>query len=524
MDIEMPRRPGRRGDPERGEQLPLGGESRSGIPGRRLEPDPRPGGGTMNNSSDGPAQSERNDFDDGANALWSLYSKEAQAHDEALLQGLLADMSGIPTFAGLFAGVITSFLVDSLKNLQPDPAQQSVYYQKQSVAMLAQISQQIASIAPQVSVPSSPPPPYPDFHPSQRDISVNTFWLGGLILSLAAALFATLVQHWVRTYLRVFERYDHPLKRARFRQFFFDGAPVLQFLATYVTYMIRISLLLFYLGLSLSTFSDNTHTGTITTAYIIPLVSIYPITIFILLLALKTPDKSLLRGISFLLQNLYFSSAKWVAAVDLEARQERVVMEGTEHRKRRDVRAIRWLVNRAAANADVEPLVLAIPGSFNTDWGKDVWKDLSSRTHGTSESPTGHLLNGRRISLIPHSTPPLEGASVDTITRCVRYLFETCNHHSNFENEEARHRRMRACVEAAASLVCRVDYQLDWFGEVGKVVSEIGQIEKINSPTTTSGTSFVVRWTCLSLVDIQQKLGKNRLRVLAGYAVNGLDR
>ncbi|KAI9451143.1 hypothetical protein BJY52DRAFT_1299178, partial [Lactarius psammicola] len=76
--------------------------------------------------------------------------------------------TGVPTFAGLFAAVLTSFLVDSLQNLQPDPAQQSVYYHQQSVTMLAQISQQIASIAPQVSVPSTPPPPYPTFHPSSR--------------------------------------------------------------------------------------------------------------------------------------------------------------------------------------------------------------------------------------------------------------------------------------------------------------------------------------------------------------------
>ncbi|KAH9051689.1 hypothetical protein EDB87DRAFT_1693948 [Lactarius vividus] len=68
-------------------------------------------------------------------------------------------MNGIPTFAGLFAAILTSFLLDSLQNLQPDPTQQSVYYQQQFVAMLAQISQQIASIALQVSVPSTPPPP-----------------------------------------------------------------------------------------------------------------------------------------------------------------------------------------------------------------------------------------------------------------------------------------------------------------------------------------------------------------------------
>ncbi|KAH9061796.1 hypothetical protein EDB83DRAFT_879732 [Lactarius deliciosus] len=163
----MPRRTRRRSDPERGEQIPLDTRGRE-----------------MNNSSDG-----NTDFDDGANALWSLYSKEAQTHDEALFKGLLGDMNGIPTFAGLFAAVLTSFLVDSLKNLQPDPAQQSVYYQQQSVAMLSQISQQIASIAPQVSVSSTPPPPYPDFSPSDVDIWTNAYWLAGLIFSLSAAAF-----------------------------------------------------------------------------------------------------------------------------------------------------------------------------------------------------------------------------------------------------------------------------------------------------------------------------------------------
>jgi hypothetical protein len=94
-----------------------------------------------------------------------------------------------------------------------------------------------------------------------------------------------------------------------------------------------------------------------------------------------------------------------------------------------------------------------------------------------------------------------------------------------FRNEEARHRRMRACVEAAASLVCCIDFKLDWFGEVGKLVSEIGRIENINeSPTTTSDQSFIIRWTCLSLVSVQRILGSNRLQVLAGYAVSGLAR
>ncbi|KAH9170098.1 hypothetical protein EDB89DRAFT_1853813, partial [Lactarius sanguifluus] len=230
----------------------------------------------MNNSSDGPslseAQSDRKDFDDGANALWSLYGKEAQSHDEVLFQSLSADMDGVPTFvrlpafpqAGLFAAVLTSFLIDSLQNLQPDPAQQSVYYHQQSVAMLAQISQQIASIAPEVSVPSTPPPPYSDFKPSNSDLRVNALWLGGLVCSLSAALFATLVQQSVRSYMKVFQRYDHPLKRARFRQFFFDGAGSMRLMAATVPPLIRISLVLFFFGLSDSLLNVNTTIGVVT--------------------------------------------------------------------------------------------------------------------------------------------------------------------------------------------------------------------------------------------------------------------
>ncbi|KAN0136274.1 hypothetical protein V8E53_005879 [Lactarius tabidus] len=110
---------------------------------------------------------------------------------------------------------------------------------------------------------------------------------------------------------------------------------------------------------------------------------------------------------------------------------------------------------------------------------------------------------------------PLEGTAVDTICRCVRNLFETCRNHTYFESEEARHRRMHVCVEAAAPLL----------GEVGKLVSEIGHIEKVNqSPTTISDPSFVVRWTCPSLVAVQQVMRSKRLQVLAGYAVSGLTR
>jgi len=69
-----------------------------------------------------------------------------------------------------------------------------VYYLQQSVAMLDQISNQLFSIAPQVSIPSTPPAPFPVFKPLASDIRVNVFWFMSRIFSLTAALLAILVQ------------------------------------------------------------------------------------------------------------------------------------------------------------------------------------------------------------------------------------------------------------------------------------------------------------------------------------------
>jgi DNA-directed RNA polymerase subunit L len=143
----------------------------------------------------------------------------------------------------------------------------------------------------------------------------------------------------------------------------------------------------------------------------------------------------------------------------------------------------------------------------------------------TLEPQTGRSTAGVPAPLMRYSPRPLEGTAVDTLCRCVRYLFDSCNDHSSFQSEEARRRRMHTCVEVAASLVCGIGFQLEWLGEIGKLVSEIGHIENINqSPTSTPDPSFIVRWTCLSLVAIHQILGSNLLRVSAGYAVSGLAR
>ena len=52
------------------------------------------------NESQSPEEShkQRQDFDDGANDLWSLYGKEAQIYDESRIKTLKSDMGGILIF------------------------------------------------------------------------------------------------------------------------------------------------------------------------------------------------------------------------------------------------------------------------------------------------------------------------------------------------------------------------------------------------------------------------------------------
>jgi hypothetical protein len=212
----------------------------------------------------------------------TIYGKEAKSHDEARIQTLKEDMDGVLIFvrpyltvpitdsvscitsqAGLFSAALTSFVVDSKQTLKVSPTDQMVYYLEQHSTILSQISQQISSIAPQVSIPSTPPPLFPPFNPLASDLRVNAFWFMALTFSLSAALLAILVQQWVRDYMHIFQRYSDPLKSARIRQYLFEGSEgwYMPIVADAVPGLLHVSLFLFFVGLGDSALKINTTIG-----------------------------------------------------------------------------------------------------------------------------------------------------------------------------------------------------------------------------------------------------------------------
>jgi Family of unknown function (DUF6535) len=486
--------------------------------------------------------------------------------------------------AGLFSAALTTFVLDSKQDLKPSPADETVYYLRQHSTILSQISVQLSSIAPQVTIPSTSPPPFPVFNPSASDVRVNVFWFMALAFSLLAALLAILVQQWVRDYMHVFQRYGDPLKSARLRQYLYEGCEGwhMPMVAEAVPGFLHTSLFLFFAGLGDSLLNINTKValGTIVPIGVSGLLYIF--TIFAPIIYLQSPYQNSFSGVFwYLFQKSHGRRFKdrgsdgemKSVSTNMAQGQMQLAMEETVARKGRDVRAIQWLIDNLTEDAEMERFLSAIPGSFNTDWGTEVWRRVCkhhesedqsqdepvarpnrdttghqpssswsirtvlrpivhlvgkpasrhSPTHATTRSPTPHP-----PSVHPHSTiAHIRGENIvhELSTRVARSI-EICKNRKLFLNNDLWQKRTRACIETTASLVCCANAKLAWFGGISKLLGEIGSFEKIREQSL-AGTDelFVMRWTCLSLVAIRPILEDNRyVQLCAGKTMDWFAR
>jgi hypothetical protein len=379
-----------------------------------------------------------------------------------------------------------------------------------------------------------------------------------LVFSLLAALLAILVQQWVRDYMHVFERYGDPLKSARLRQYLYEGCEgwYMPMVAEAVPGFLHISLFLFFVGLGNSLLNINTKVALSTIVPIGVSGLLYIFTMFAPIIYLQSPYQNSFSGIFWYLFQKSFGRRFKDRGSDGEMKsvstnmargQMQLAMEETEARKDRDVRAIRWLIDNLTEDAEMETFLSAIPGSLNTDWGEQVWRRVGEHresedqiqdepahqpssswstrsifrpiihlvrksatchqpTHAMTHSPVPHSRN-----VHPHSTTAhIQGGDNvvhELSTRVARFV-EICKNHKLFANNVGlRQKRTRACIETTASLVCCVNAKIAWFGDISELVGDIGCSEKIRE-LTLKGTDglFVMRWTCLSLVAVQQNL------------------
>ena len=156
--------------------------------------------------------------------------------------------------AALFAGFLSSFLIELLGRLEPDPMdiiQDVLIYQTQMMRN--------SSLEPYVPV---------DFSPPDYIVVVNALFYASLGLMLLAAFIAMLIKSWVREFDRGLQAMSHPEQRAKTREFRYLGMErwKLPEMVGILPLLIQISLLLFFIGLIVFLFQISRPSFGVTTA------------------------------------------------------------------------------------------------------------------------------------------------------------------------------------------------------------------------------------------------------------------
>ncbi|KDR71076.1 hypothetical protein GALMADRAFT_75361, partial [Galerina marginata CBS 339.88] len=120
---------------------------------------------------------------------WGILLKSRMDEDKIRCQAWKEEVNNILIFAGLFSAVVTAFVTESYKTLQPDPDSAIVDLLSR---IAARLDNPLDEVSPIANVPSfSPPPSY---------IRVNILWFLSLILSLTTVLVGIITLQWLREY------------------------------------------------------------------------------------------------------------------------------------------------------------------------------------------------------------------------------------------------------------------------------------------------------------------------------------
>ena len=273
--------------------------------------------------------------------------------------------------------------------------------------------------------------------------------------------------------------------------------------------LLHVSLFLFFVGLGDSVLDINTIVGVSTTIPIGINGLLYIFTTFARIIYPQSPYQNSFSGVIWsLIQRLHgrtfkdrsSDGASKSVSRNMSKGQMRLAMEETGDRMMRDEGAIRWLIENSTEESEMELFVAAIPGSFNAEWGIEVWRRVSkiiedeNRTTNWNELTEKNIITpmapadrpslrttpGRnRLVLHPPNTPhPSVMASSQEenlareLCRRVSHLLETCKNRALFASDEQWRKRTRACLETTASLVAFANMELAWFGDVGRLLGD----------------------------------------------------
>ncbi|KAF5340833.1 hypothetical protein D9758_017068 [Tetrapyrgos nigripes] len=149
--------------------------------------------------------------------VWKVNLDEAETFDDEMLKGFMDTLDTLLVFAALFSAVVTSFVISTVVNLQPDYTEITASLMREQNLLLRAAGDTTAlNAVPKTSVDLD------NIDVSTKDLWINGLFFASLSLSLATALLYVLVKQWLQAYTLSLPT-GNAQERAKIRQFRYFG-------------------------------------------------------------------------------------------------------------------------------------------------------------------------------------------------------------------------------------------------------------------------------------------------------------
>ncbi|KAF7969057.1 hypothetical protein HWV62_28398 [Athelia sp. TMB] len=303
--------------------------------------------------------------DDPTAKVWSIYLSETAHYDAALVESWTRDMDGLLIFAGLFSASVTAMIVESYKNLSPDPGDRTV-------ALLLEISKQLGGNYSAVTIPN-----INSFQPTASTLRVNVFWFLSLSLALTCALAATLVQQWARSYLQAVQRRPAPQKKARIRSYLYQGMQKfgMPALVESIPTLLHTSVFLFFAGLADFLYSINRAVALVIVGIVAVGGTLYTVVTILPIIDRQCPYRTPISQVFWYLAQIlgvlrYRDNGVWKRVPGSMAQgREMLACADLPGRKEREIEALSWTLDSLTEDSELLPFVEAIPAFLSSESG-----------------------------------------------------------------------------------------------------------------------------------------------------------
>jgi len=315
---------------------------------------------------------------------------------------------------GVFSATVAAFLIDSYKILKSD-------------------STDVSSTTEDT------------FRPPRYAIHVNILWFLSLCLALGCGLGATLVQQWLRRYIRLTQHPDAPVHRVRMRAFLFKGIRDFHvgWVVENIAVMLHAAIFLFFVGLCEFLFAINHEVAVVVVVAVGILAAVYFILTLLPAIYRDCPFQTPLTSVLWYIGHSFAISFLYLFACSSRVRDkidklwdhfgkgmDKHLMAMMSHKAELDKHALESTFGMCREEDKLEAFVDAIPGYLQTqDVATHTDVHVCTRFHDI-----GCLLESRgKESSLRHQ---------------LVHLFASCTIDHSGMDDKARRRRAVTCCRA----------------------------------------------------------------------------